>query len=130
MAIELYLVKLLVGDEGTPGAPLLHLSLAVDAPTGTITGQAEITQAIPPPEGDIRINDLRGTIEVLPLRPHPMRIVSLTGTFVHYLPPPQIGQVTEKFSATLLIGEGDWEGFGTFVYGRHKVGPVPVHQVE
>lgn len=50
MTIDLYLVKLLVGNERTPGAPLLHVAAAVDAPTGTITGQAEITQAIAPPE--------------------------------------------------------------------------------
>jgi hypothetical protein len=125
MAIELYLVKFLVGEEGTPGAPILHVSAAVDAPTGQLTGQAEITQAIAPPEGIIRINDLHGRIHTLTIEP-PLRVVTLTGSYVCQFPPPAIGQATTTFSATLILAKDKWEGRGSFRYGNAEVDDVPV----
>ena len=125
MAIELYLVKFDVGNEGMPGAPILHVSAAVDAPTGYITGQAEITQAIAPPEGDIRISDLHGRIRTLSIEP-PLRIVTLTGSYVCQFPPTAIGQATTPFSVTLILAEGEWEGRGSFRYGSTEVDDVPV----
>lgn len=130
MAIDFYLVKLLVGREGVAGAPLLHVFGGVDAPRGQITGKGEITQAIEPPEGELWINDLHGTVEQFPIEPDPLRVVKLTGTFIRYFPPPQIGQVTEEFSATLLIGESSWDGIGTFTYGRAKIENVPVRELK
>jgi hypothetical protein len=129
MPIDLYLVKLLVGDEGTPGAPLLHISAAVDAPTGEITGQAEITQTVDPPEGNIRINDLRGQIHYLGFG-EPLRAVALTGSFRYLFPPTQPGQGVGQFSAALVVEEDRWNGRGSFTYGDHKVDDVPVRAVE
>jgi hypothetical protein len=125
MPIDLYLVKLLVGNEGMPGAPLLHLSLAVDAPTGHITGQAEITQAIAPPGGITRINNLEGHIRSLGLIPA-VRVVSLTGSYVFSFPPPAIGQVIEPFWALLVIPQEGWEGRGSFGYGSTEIDDVPI----
>jgi uncharacterized protein DUF1842 len=126
MAIDLYLVKLLVGNEGMPGAPLLHLALAVDAPTGHITGQAEITQAIAPPEGIIRINHLQGRIRSLGFGPA-VRVVALKGSYVFSFPPPAIGEGVAPFSATLVIAQDEWKGQGSFSYGSREVNDVPVN---
>jgi hypothetical protein len=128
MSIDLYLLKLLVGNEGMAGAPLLHVSAAVDAPTGQITGQAEITQAIEGPESDIRINDLTGQIHALGFK-DALRVVWLKGTYQVPFPPPAIGSLTEQFSAVLVIGD-DWTGRGSFTYGRHHVPDVPVKSLQ
>jgi hypothetical protein len=125
MAIDLYLVKLLVGNEGMPGAPLLHLALAVDAPTGHITGQAEITQAIAPPGGIIRINNLQGHIRSLGFGPA-VRVISLKGSYVFSFPPPAIGEGTAPFSALLIIPQDDWTGRGSFSYGSTDIDDAPV----
>lgn len=129
MAIDLYLVEFLVGNEGTPGAPLLHVVAAVDAPTGQINGQAEITQAIAPPEGIIRINDLQGRVHSLGFGPA-VRAVSLKGSYVYSFPPPAIGQGTARFSATLVIAQDEWKGQGSFSYGTTEVDDVPVTPVQ
>lgn len=129
MPIGLYLVKLNVGDEGVPGAPILHIQAAVDAPTGHITGQAEITQAIAPPDGVLHVRNLSGQIWSLGADPA-KRVVTLTGDCLYDFPPPQIGQATYPFSAVLLIGEDDWDGRGSFRYGPHRVEDVPVTPVQ
>jgi hypothetical protein len=129
MSIELYLVKLLVGNEGMPGAPLLHLSTAVDAPTGHVTGQAEITQAIRAPEGHIRITHLKGQLRSLGLEPA-VRVLTLKGTYTVSVPPPEIGTYLADFSATLVIGQDSWNGRGSFTYGDHEVTDVPVKVLE
>jgi hypothetical protein len=125
MPIDLYLVKLLVGNKGMPGAPLLHLSLAVDAPTGHITGQAEVTQAIAPPGGIIRINKLQGHIRSLGLVPA-VRVVSLTGSYAVPFPPPAIGHAIEPFWALLVVPQAGWDGRGSFSYGGKEIDDVPV----
>lgn len=129
MPLGLYLVKFDVGNEGMPGAPLLHVQAAVDAPTGHITGQALITQAIAPPDGELRVRNLTGQIRSLGLGPA-KRVVSLSGEVVYYLPPPEIGAVSLPFSASLVIGENDWDGRGSFSYGDHHVEDVPVKLVQ
>jgi hypothetical protein len=125
MPIDLYLVKFLVGNEGMSGAPLLHVAAAVDAPTGDITGQAEITQAIAPPGGIIRIKNFQGRIHLLTLDPA-VRIVTLTGSYVFSFPPPAIGEGTAPFSATLVIEHDEWQGRGSFSYGGTDIDDVPV----
>jgi hypothetical protein len=129
MPLGLYLIKLNVGNEGEPGAPILHIQAAVDAPTGHITGQAEITQAIAPPDGELAVKNLSGQIRSLGLGPA-KRVVTLTGDVVYYLPPPEIGAVTYPFSASLVVGESDWDGRGSFSYGPHHVEDVPVTPVQ
>jgi hypothetical protein len=125
MPIDLYLVKFLVGNEGMPGAPLLHVAAAVDAPTGDITGQAEITQAIAPPGGIIRIKHFYGHIQLLELDPA-VRVVTLKGSYVFSFPPPAIGEGTAPFSATLVIKHDEWKGRGSFSYGGKDINDVPV----
>ncbi len=125
MPIDLYLVNLLVGNEGMPGAPLLQAHLAVDAPTGHITGQAEISQALPPPHEIVRINNLHGRIRSLGLLPA-VRVVSLEGSYTIPFPPPAIGELVVPFKATLIIAQDKWEGRGSFSYGGNEVDDVPV----
>jgi hypothetical protein len=126
MTSDLYLAKFLVGDEGTPGAPLLRVAAVVDAPTGQISGQAQITQAVAPPEGLIRILGLEGRIHSLGLG-KAVRVVALTGYYWVPFPPPAIGQSQAHFTATLVLeDEGEWSGRGSFSYGGHNVDDVPV----
>jgi hypothetical protein len=125
MAVDLYLVDFLVGNEGMPGAPILHVYAAVDAPTGDITGKAEITQAVAPPGGLIGIKHLQGRIQLLTLDPA-VRVVTLTGSYVFSFPPPAIGEGTAPFSATLVIAHDDWVGRGSFSYGSTDIDDVPV----
>jgi len=125
MAIDLYLVKFLVGNEGMLGAPLLHVAAAVDAPTGDITGQAEITQAVAPPGGIIRIKHFHGHVQLLALDPA-VRLVILKGSYVFPFPPPAIGQGTAPFSARLIIEHDEWKGRGSFSYGGTDIDDVPV----
>ncbi len=123
--VGLYRVALIVGNEGTPGAPLLELQLVVDAPSGRISGQAVITQAIAPPEGRIVVSNLTGQIRSLGFGPA-VRVVSLEGSYEHFLAPPAIGVATLPFSATLLIPQACWDGRGSFSYGGRDVDDVPV----
>jgi hypothetical protein len=121
MPIDLYLLKFELGNLDLPGAPVLHVSAAVDAPTGTLTGQAEITQAIDPPAGDIRINDLQGKILSFPSG----RVIVLRGTYRFSFPPPAIGEGTAKFEAAVFLDGKEWQGEGWFTYGGHDVENVP-----
>jgi hypothetical protein len=129
MSIDLYLVQLLVGNEGEPGAPLLHVSAAVDASTGQITGQAEITRAIEGPESDIRIHGLTGQIHSLGFK-DALRVVWLKGRYEVPFPPPAIGSLTQQFSAVLVIGQDGWAGRGSFTFGHHEVPDVPVKSLQ
>ncbi len=129
MSIELYLVKLLAGNVGVPGAPILHLGLAVDAPTGYITGRAEITQAVAPPDGIIRINDLHGRIHSLGFGPN-VRVVALRGSYIFAFPPPAIGEGVALFSATFVIAQDNWNGRGSFTFGSTEIDDVPFRVCE
>jgi Domain of unknown function (DUF1842) len=129
MPIDVYLVKLLVGNEGMPETPILHIFAMVDAPTGDISGQAEITQAVAPPGGIIRIRDLHGQVRLLAFDPA-VRIVTLTGSYTFSFPPPAIGEVVAPFSATLVVGHDDWNGRGSFSYGGTDITDVPVNACE
>ena len=55
--VGLYLVNGQAGNVGTPGAPILHFSLLVNAVTGDVTGHAEQTQAVAPPGNKITIGN-------------------------------------------------------------------------
>ena len=97
----------------------------MDAPTGHIVGMAEITQAIAPPDSVLRVRNLSGHIRSLGLGPA-KRVVTLTGDVEYDLLPPAIGTVTYPFSATLVVGQEDRDGQGSFSYGPHHVEDVPV----
>lgn len=121
-----YLVKLLVGNQGMPGAPLLHLHLGVDAPTGQVVGEGEITQATG--GGDIRVQGLKGQIHSLGIG-EPRRVVALQGECEGTFPPAAIGEWRKAFSAVLVIGD-DWTGQGSFTCGDEQVDDVPVEPQE
>lgn len=119
-----YLVKLLVGNSGTPGAPILHFAGVVNAPTGAVNGTAEITQSLPPPNGVIEIHNITGQIRQLGLGDN-KQVVSLSGQYVVSVPPPAIGSYLAKFEAVLLVDK-EWNGTGSFTYNNHTVHDVPV----
>lgn len=127
MGVDTYLVRCDVGNGGTPGAPVLHVAALVVVPAGRISGHAEITQAIAPPDDRLVISDLTGHIRSLEFGDG-VRVVTLAGTYVHQLPPPAIGEATLNFSATLVLAQETWEGRGSFTYGAHEVKDVAVTQ--
>jgi hypothetical protein len=127
MGLDTYLADVVVGNEGMPGAPLLHVSALVVVPSGLISGHAEITQAIQGPAGDVKISDLKGRIHEVTLHGEKFRLVNLSGTYIRSLPPPAIGEILEHFSAMLLLeGTGPWIGCGSFTYATNHVEDVPV----
>lgn len=127
MSIDLYLAPpLRVGNKGTPGAPLLHLHLAVDAPTGEVTGLGEIDWgSVEGPESEIRIPDLTGQMHSLGYGPA-VRVIALQGTYDIPFGPKEPGHLIQEFTAVLVIGDDNWEGRGSFAFGPHKVADAPV----
>src|SRR5580698_1396975 len=94
--IGLYLVNGIAGKEGTPGAPLLHFSLLVNAVTGAITGHAVQTQAVAPPGDKIVVSNVTGTLRYAGLG-HFTKLVHLEGEAVISFPPPAIGSYLAPF---------------------------------
>src|ERR1700709_694259 len=88
--IGLYLVNGVAGNEGMPGAPLLHFSLRVSPPPGAVTGQAEQTQAVAGPASKIQIGNITGHVRAAGLGKF-TQLVTLQGSAVMSLPPPAIG---------------------------------------
>jgi hypothetical protein len=123
--IGLYLVNGVAGNEGMPGAPLLHFSLLVSTPTGTVTGQAEQTQAVAGPASKIHIGNITGHIRAAGLGKY-TQLVTLQGSAVMSLPPPAIGSFLIPFHAHFAI-DGAWTGVGGWSLGSHVVNDVPVH---
>jgi len=120
----LYLVNGVAGNEGMPGAPLLHFSLLVDAPTGKVTGHAVQTQAVAPPSNEIKINDVTGMVRATGLGKL-TKIVALQGTAYIPFPPPAIGESVVPFSAHFAVDEA-WNGVGGWSLGSTSVEDVPV----
>ena len=120
--IGYYLVKVDVkpgNGQPMPGAPILHLTLGVNAPTGQVNGSAEITQALPPPYGSISIPQVTGQVLHTGFGTDTL-LVHVTGEYVVSVPPPAIGSYLAKFSAALAVDQG-WDGKGTFSYGTHTL---------
>ncbi|MEW6595901.1 MAG: DUF1842 domain-containing protein [Pseudomonadota bacterium] len=126
--VGLYLINLEVGDVGKPGAPIFHLHAAVYAPTGTVHGAGEITQALAPPAGKISVTRVQGQIHYLGLAPPYNRVVSLKGEALVAFPPPAIGTIVEPFEAVMTVDE-HWNGHGSFSWGPHHITNVPVKKV-
>lgn len=130
MSIDLYLAPpLLVGNEGMPGAPLLHLHLAIDASTGEVIGLGEIDWGSVQGFSDVRISELTGQIHSLGLGPA-VRVIAVQGTYNEPFGPKEPGHVIQKFSAVLGIGQDNWKGHGSFTFGPHEVKEVPVKPVK
>jgi hypothetical protein len=126
--IGLYLVNGVAGNEGTPGAPLLHFSLLVNAVTGTITGQAVQTQAVPPPGDKIVVGNITGIVRSTGFG-HFTKIVALEGSAVISFPPPAIGSYQAPFSAHFALDD-KWNGTGGWTLGNTAVNNVPVKSAE
>jgi hypothetical protein len=121
-----YLVNGTAGNQGMPGAPILHFSLVVVAATGKVSGHAMISQAISP-NGEKQINNVTGQVRASGLGPI-TKLVALQGTYVEYFPPPAIGQVDVPFQAHFAIDDA-WTGKGGFSCGSTEAENVPVTKV-
>lgn len=126
--VGMYLVCGEAGNVGTPGAPILHFSLAVAAPTGKVSGHATITQAIAPPYGEKQISNVTGQITYTGYG-ECTKIVSLKGTYNEPFPPPAIGTLEVPFEAHFAIND-EWNGKGGFSCGTVSVENVPVKKVD
>ena len=112
-----------VGNVGMPGAPIMHYSLLVDAPTGTVNGVVHITQAIAGPGSNITVT-VKGYIRGLGYGTI-TKLVFLEGEYVQSMPPPAIGSYLGKLTAHLAV-DNNWDGRGGFEYGNLHVENVPV----
>lgn len=121
-----YLVKLKVGSD-LMGAPTLTIDAVVNAETGAMNGHATITQALPPPMGEITVDHLRGRLTNLPMPPHPSKVVTLEGQYLPPLPPPSIGPIL-TLEVHLLV-DAQWNGRGSFTYGGQRIDNVPVTNI-
>jgi len=129
MSIGTYLVKGTAGNVGTPGAPIMEFHLLVVVGSGHVSGHVEITQALPPPNGEILVNNVHGHLyELGQTSPSDVLVVVLQGTYPYTLPPPAIGTVEEHFNAVLHVNR-EWNGRGGFSYGGHHVRNVPVKKL-
>jgi hypothetical protein len=118
-----YLVNGQAGNVGVAGAPILHFSLVVMAPTGKVSGHATISQALGV-NSEKPINDVTGEIHAAGFG-SVTKLVALKGTYYEPLPPPAIGQISVPFTAQFAI-DNDWKGKGGFSCGTVKVDNVPV----
>jgi hypothetical protein len=123
-AVGLYFVKAVVGNVGTPGAPIVNLALTVQAASGHVSGIAEISQAID--KGHHRF-PVSGQIYQTGFGPN-HQLVSLSGEFVYSVPPPAIGSFRAKFTAALSVDQA-WNGSGGFNYLNTHVENVPVKKI-
>ncbi|WP_167760368.1 DUF1842 domain-containing protein [Paraburkholderia pallida] len=119
---QLYKVDGTAGREGVPGAPILHFSLLVNPPSGSVSGIVKITQATNPPLNvEVKVT---GTVHAFGTQPvH--NVVHLAGKYPHDLPPPAIGTIEEPFWAMFLVDQ-KWNGHGDFNWGTGGVTNVPV----
>jgi hypothetical protein len=125
--LDLYRVTGRAGDVGTPGSPILHFDLLVDSSAGSISGHAHIDQAVAPPNGEIHIHNVTGTVHELIFGGQITLLVALQGTYDRVLPPPLILTILERFAAHFSVDQ-KWEGRGSFDYnnGGQVVNNVPV----
>ena len=115
-----YIVDLEVAPEGgmMPGAPNLTLKLGVNATNGEVNGQATITQAVAPPNGEHQF-PVSGTIHHTGFGEDTL-LVALTGQYVQSVPPPAIGSYLVPFSAALAVDKG-WSGTGSYSFGHSRM---------
>lgn len=122
--VGLYQYCAVAGNEGTPGAPVLHLSLLVNAVTGKVTGHGTQTQAVSPPGDKIDINISEGKIRATGLG-EINKVMALKGSAVVSLPPPAIGSYLAPFEAHFGLYE-NMDGAGGWTLGTTDVDNVPI----
>ena len=122
-------LHLVAGNLGLPGAPILNLAVLYnsDPIDATLSGEAVITQAVPPPYGRIAVHGVHGPVHGLGLG-GATRVFTLTGQYFQSFPPPAIGVMEQHFTAT-FVTDNNWQGHGTFTYGGHVVANVPIKQL-
>lgn len=124
--LDLYSVQCTAGNVGMSGAPILHFHLLVHAATGKASGQASITQAIAPPNGNIVIHHVTGQVRKLGFGHGPItQVVSLEGVYTQFGPPPTEYVIERQFRAHFAT-DSHWNGRGGFEYGGRDVENVPI----
>lgn len=122
--IGAYIVNGTVGNIGMPGAPIMHFSLVVVPSVNSVSGTVVISQAIAPPNGEIIIKHVTGSIRSTGFGTV-TKVVSLEGVYLKSVSPPAIGTYQEKFAANLAIDD-KWNGKGGFSYGNTDIENAPV----
>lgn len=125
-SVGLYFVKAVEGKVGESGAPIVHYALTVQAASGHVSGIAELTQAVAPPNSLHRF-PVTGQIYHTGLG-HDTLLVTLHGEYTQSLPPSEV-LIPVRFTATLSVNK-DWNGHGGFTYGKHHVENVPVKVIK
>ena len=118
-----YLAQGTIGNVGMPGAPIAHFSLVVVPSQNTVSGTVAVTQAIAGNAGNFTVQ-VTGKIHSTGLG-SVTQIVSMSGQYVHSVPPPAIGSFLANFDAHMAI-DGAWNGVGGFSYFNNSVENVPV----
>jgi len=117
-------ITLTAGNQGMPGAPILTMALLIDGADGTVQGKGEITQAVAPPYGELRVSNITGQVRSMGFGPA-TQALALNGTIFTTLKPPAIGTMEIPFSA-FFVTDNDWVGNGYFNYPPNDVTDVPI----
>ena len=117
-------ITLTAGNQGMPGAPILTMALLIDGADGTAQGKGEITQAVAPPYGELRVSNITGQVRSMGFGPA-TQALALHGTIFTTLKPPAIGTMEIPFSA-FFVTDNDWVGNGYFNYPPNDVTDVPI----
>lgn len=122
--LGLYQLDLVAGNEGVPGAPILKLSLLVNASTGEVSGQGRIDQAVE--SGSVPISNIKGQLRSTGYGEY-TKVLALQGEGFVSFPPPAIGSYLAPFTAHFSL-KSDWNGTGGWeLKGSQPVEGVPVH---
>jgi hypothetical protein len=104
------------------GEGALTLNLLVyptSAYFGLITGSGEISAAVEPKMPPVHIHQATGMYQT---RQNPKTLlVHVTGEYLESVPTPGRGSFVGPFSASCAV-DTDWNGEGTFAYGRFQAG--------
>ncbi|WP_018969701.1 DUF1842 domain-containing protein [Rubritalea marina] len=120
--IGLYKVDLTAGNKGMPGAPILSLSLLVNAASGEVTGQGVISQAVE--SGDVKVSNITGKLRSTGFGEY-TKVLALQGEGFVSFPPPAIGSYLAPFEAHFSL-KNDWSGLGAWeLKGSQPVEDVP-----
>jgi hypothetical protein len=125
--LDVYRVSGTAGNLDKPGAPILCYELLVDTNGGSVSGHAQINQAIGPPGGMIRIANVTGQVRELVFGGKVTLVIALQGTYLMPGPPPTQFVILEHFAANFATDQ-QWNGRGSFDYanGSQVVNDVPV----
>ena len=121
-----YLAKGSMGS-GLAGAPTATFSLVVVPSQHSVSGTVVITQAIQGPDSHLVIQ-VKGKIYSTGLGQY-TQAVTLSGQYVHSVPPPAIGSFLADFNAHMAI-DNSWNGTGGFSYWKHDIENVPVKAIK